>query len=124
MPHFHSILVNELGLHPAILVSKCSARPTCYTPDSPVSSVPPVVKVMKNEGSSIETLIATVIIVGGGLWWLEGWLRIQKAAPLSAFDQFIALTLNYRAHWRFLCRAPLINLYSSLTKEYGEHGIV
>src|ERR1700676_4049783 len=53
IPHFHSLLVNELGLHRAILVSKCSARPTCYTPDSPVSSVPPVVKVAKNAGSSI-----------------------------------------------------------------------
>src|SRR6202521_1976540 len=53
IPHFPSLLVNELGLHRAILVSKCSARPTCYTPDSPVSSVPPVVKVAKNAGSSI-----------------------------------------------------------------------
>jgi hypothetical protein len=53
IPHFHALLVNELGLHRAIPVSKCSARPTCYTPDSAVSSVPPVVKVVKNVGSSI-----------------------------------------------------------------------
>jgi hypothetical protein len=44
--------------------------------------------------------------------------------PLCAFDQFVALTVNYHAHRRFLCRAPLINLYSSLTKEYGDRGIV
>jgi hypothetical protein len=43
---------------------------------------------------------------------------------LSAFDQFFALTGTCHAHRRFLCRAPLINLYSSLTKEYGEPGIV
>jgi hypothetical protein len=44
--------------------------------------------------------------------------------PLCAFDQFVALTVNYHARRRFLCRAPLINLYSSLTKEYGDRGIV
>src|ERR1700681_2747453 len=32
---------------------------------------------------------------------------------------------NYRtASLSFLCRAPLINLYSSLTKEYGDRRIV
>ena len=61
-PHFHSLLVTELGLHPAILVSKCSARPTCYTPDSPVSSVPPVVKVVKNVGSSIGLRVLLKIV--------------------------------------------------------------
>jgi hypothetical protein len=44
--------------------------------------------------------------------------------PLCAFDQFVALTVNYHVRRRFLCRAPLINLYSSLTKEYGDRGIV
>jgi hypothetical protein len=51
-------------------------------------------------------------------------LTTAKVWNFFAFDQFVALTINYYAHRRFLCRAPLINLYSSLTKEYGEHGIV